>query len=204
MIVHGTFEAYLGTARDGRGVVLYDVSDELPRHRSKRYAKRELSSVRAQYVHHSGAMRKGDPFMHMRGSARYDIEHHGWPGFAYHFWHPHFEVLDKDGNLVIYRGNPDDVCTYHAGHGPNQKGIAHVLQGNLTKLDMSGAQLRTLPVALKWLGQQYGISPRPIGHFQVTDGHAKATCPGRSGKGWVLGYQAGRESRRFETPENLT
>lgn len=188
----------MGVGPDGRGVVLYDVSEELPTHGSRRYVTRDLSEIRAQYVHHSGARRKGDSFLHMRGSARYVVESRGWPGFAYHVWHPYPDVLDEEGNRIVYRGNLDSVCTYHAGEGPNRKGIAHVLQGNLTKEDMSEAQRCTLPTALKWFANLYGITPRPIGHFQVEDGHAKALCPGRAGKAWVMGYQAGRESRRHD------
>lgn len=191
MTVHGVFEACLGVGADGTSVALYDVVDELPAHPSRRYRQRELEAIRGQYVHHSGKMRKGDPFLHMRGSAGYSIRAEGWPGFAYHLWHPYFDLFDDDGNRVVYRGNPDTACVFHAGSGPNRKGLAHVLQGNLTRTDMSEAQAQTLPVALKWYAQLYGISARPTGHFQVDDGKAKASCPGRSGKGWVRGYQAG-------------
>lgn len=192
---HGVFEALLGVGHDGRGVVLYDVSELLPYHRTKRYRGRSLDVVRAQYVHHSGTLRQGDPFEHMKASARYAIRHHGWPGFCYHIWYPLFDVFDSEGSRVIYRGNPDTIRTYHAGQAPNYKGIAHCLQGNLSTKDMSEAQLCTLPVALRWYAHRLAVSPRPFGHFQATDGHAKDSCPGRAGKAWCLGYQAARRIR---------
>ena len=189
-MVSGFFEALMGVGHDGRAVALYDVTDLLPVHASKRYKTRLRSAVRAQYGHHSGALRKGDPFAHMRGSARFAVQSRGWPGFAYHTWQPFFDVFDKDGNRVVYRGNYDETCTYHAGTGPNAKGIAHCLQGNLTARDMSEAQAQTLPVTLWWFARELAIAATPIGHFQAKDGHAKDSCPGRSGKAWCLGWQA--------------
>lgn len=195
MTAHGIFEALMGIGHDGRGIALYDVVDLLPTHRTKRYHPRPLDGIRTQYVHHSGALRKGDPFNHMRGSARFVVQSRQWPGFAYTTWLPFFNVFDDDGNRVVYRGNPTELRTFHGGQGPNRKGVAHCLQGNLTARDMSETQANTLPVTLRWFAHELAISPTPVGHFQIgPDGHAKATCPGRAGKAWVQGYQAAREA----------
>lgn len=189
---HGLFEELMGIGSDGCGVALYGVVDELARHESKRYSRRSTEQIRRQYVHHSGALRGGDPFEHMAGSARYVVRHRGWPGFAYHTWIPFFDVFDRDGNRVVYRGNLDETVTYHAGAKPNRKGIAHCLQGNLSKREMSEHQMVALPVVLKYFAKRHGITDVPIGHFQATDGHAKESCPGMSGKAWIHGYQASR------------
>ena len=185
------FEAEMGVGSDGRAVALYDVSELLPRSRAKRYRQRPLEQVTQQYVHHSGALRKGDPYRHMLGSARFAVRSRGWPGFSYHTWIPHWDDFDPEGRRIIYLGNPIGTRTYHAGTGPNDRAIAHCLQGNLSAKDMSPGQAVLLPVVLEHFASQLGILPTPRGHFQApADGHAKEPCPGRAGKAWILGYQA--------------
>ena len=184
----------MGVGGDGVQVALYDVVNELPRHRERRYGRREAEQIRGQYIHHSGALRGGDGFAHMCSSARYVVKHRGWPGFAYTTWIPFFDCFDSAGARVVYRGNYDETVTYHAGKGPNQKGIAHCLQGNLSRREISTHQQMVLPVVLAFFAQKLGIPDQCIGHFQATDGSPKATCPGISGKAWVLGYQAGRKA----------
>jgi hypothetical protein len=192
-------EAVLGASSDGNAVALWDVAHLLPVHPTKRYRMRTLDDIRQQYVHHSGALRKGDPFAQMLGSARYAIASHGWPGIAYHTWVPYHEVRDSENRRVVYRGNADEVRVYHAGPGPNERALAHCLQGNLTAGDMSEHQSEALPVLIQWCAINLAISPTAVfGHFQAPDdGHRKDSCPGRAGKAWVLGYRSGRDSRRL-------
>jgi len=192
--VAGRFEAVLGVGADGSLVALYDVVDLLPVHAKRAYRTRCLEQITRQYVHHSGALRGGDPFEHMRSSAAYVVKKRDWPGFAYTTWIPFHETFDNDGCRVVYRGNLDETITFHAGATPNRKGIAHCLQGNLSKREMSTHQQVTLPAVLTYFARKFGIAPIPIGHFQADDGHAKASCPGMTGKAWIRGFQAGRKA----------
>lgn len=187
----------MGRGSDGRYVALYDVSGLLP---GDGYGTRPLEQIRRQYVHHSGVLRKGCPFRHMRGSARYSVRKRGWPGFAYHLWHPWWDEFDAEGERIVYQGQPFEARTWHAGAVPNSLGIAHCLQGNLSRRPMSEAQQMTLPVAIQWVAKTVGINATCLGHFQAEDGRPKASCPGESGKAWVLGFQAGRASRAGSSP----
>lgn len=183
----------MGTGPDGKGVVLYDVRDKLPTHKTKRYRSRPLEKVTQQYVHHSGRYLAGDPFIHLQVSTRYVVQKRDWPGCPYHYWHPFTDVWDEDGFRVVYRAQLDSTRTYHAGTGPNNRAVAHCLQGNTSSKGMSDTQHCTLWVALHWVAQTLGISPRPFGHCQAPgDGNAKPSCPGTEGTAWVKGFQAGR------------
>jgi len=132
------FEAFMGTGPDGRAVALYDVSGLLPQHKAKRYKRRALQSISQQYVHHSGALRTGDPCQQLRSSTAYSIRTEGWPGCAYTTWQPYFDVFDGDGRRVVYRGQPSEVRTYHAGTGPNDRAVSHCLQGKGAMVHAAG------------------------------------------------------------------
>jgi hypothetical protein len=176
-------------------VVIYDASRLLPRHRTKVYRTRSEQSIRRIYVHHSGSL--GKPGLAgLIASARYVVKERGWPGCPYHLWVPYQDLLDESGDRVVYRAQPNTARTYHAGSAPNDKGLAIALQGNLTSADMSEHQLEVLPVLIEHLAQELGITDIPLGHFQATDGHVKASCPGRSGKAWLLGWKAGRKATK--------
>lgn len=183
------FEAFLG--HSGRPVNLWDVSHILPKHQSKSFHRRPLESVTRIYVHHSGRTgAKG--YAGLRNSARYMVRNRDWAGCGYHFWVPYRDHCDSEGARIVYRAQPNDLRTYHAGSVPNSKGLAIALQGNLTAHDMSPQQADCLPLLVKWLAKDLSINPTPIGHFQAHDGHAKASCPGRAGIAWLRGYHAGR------------
>jgi len=194
------FESFLGTGPDGSPCALWDVSELLPKHRAKKYRRRELESVRQIYVHHSG--RLGAPgFSGAVGSARYAVRNRGWPGIGYHIWIPYLDHIDSDGRRVVYRCQQTETRTYHAGTGANDRAVAIALQGNLSRRDMSEHQSSALPVVIKWFASELGIPAAAIGHWQApSDSHPKASCPGRAGKGWVLGYAAGRASRAHDSP----
>jgi hypothetical protein len=151
-------------------------------------------------VHHSGILRQGDPFEHLRSSARFSVRSRGWRSTGYHTWIPFFDVWDDDGNRVVYLCNPPESRTWHAGEGPNSHGIAHALQGNTTARPMSEAQRCALPRVLRHFAKVLGIPPAAWGHFEAHDCNPKASCPGDGAASWLHGYRAGRESRRRDSP----
>jgi len=176
-------EAYLGD-----GVALYDVAHLLPQHRSKRYRHRSRTAVSEMYVHHSG--RLGHPgYAGMHNAGRYVVNSRGWPGFPYHTWICRAPVYDSTGNAVVFRGQPDIVRTYHAGSGPNDRAVAHCLQGNTTRLPPTDFQLTCLGAVINWYREQ-NILP-VFGHCEAgTDGHPKATCPGSHAMAFLQGVRS--------------
>ena len=161
-------------------VLIDDVSKLLPRHSVKRYRPRaEPSEV---YVHHSGKLGKRG-YQGLYNSARYVVRYRHWPGMPYHFWIPYHSVSEDDG-LVVYRAQPSHLRTYHAGRGPNRRGIAICLQGNTTTRPASTFQLECLGTLIEWLGL-------PVrGHCEAPpDGHAKLSCPGTHAMSYLVGFR---------------
>lgn len=183
------------------GVVLLDVTAELPRHPTKRWARRSLQGIRRVYVHHSGAL--GRPGLAgMQASARYEIEHRdgdkpepGWPGFAYHFWMPFEPMVDEGGSLVMYRGNPDAVRTYHTGGPCNVHGLGLCLQGDLTRQGPSASQQTLLTAFLPWVLAQHRLSlPDGLSWHSESGrfgGTGKPSCPGAPTVAWLSAYRDG-------------
>lgn len=190
--------AFMGVGDDGLSVGLWDVTRLIPRREP--WPVRELEAVRRQYVHHSGALRVGDPFSHLCSSAQFSIRSRGWRGTGYHTWIPFSDVFDDDGSRVVYLCNRPERRTWHAGEGPNGAGLAHCLQGNTTRRPMSEAQRMALPVVLRYFAKLLGLTPAALGHFQAVDGNPKATCPGSHAEAWLHGYHAGRDSRKNDSP----
>lgn len=177
------FEADLGM-----GIALYDVSFLLPVHRAKKYRARHAGVIVEQYVHHSG--RLGRPgFSGMYNSARYVVNSRGWPGLPYHTWISREPVYDDEGRSVVFRGQPDTARTYHAGSGPNDRAVAHCLQGNTTRLSPSVFQLQCLGALIAWYRER-DVLP-VFGHCEAGfDGHAKATCPGDGAMCFLRGVRS--------------
>lgn len=179
------------------GIRLYDVSHLLPRSPSKRYPRRNLSKIVRLYLHHSGADHpERDGFEAMADSARFVVNHRGWPGFAYTFWLARNADRDPDGELVVYRGNPDDARTYHTGGLANGHGVAAVLEGNTTTQGMTHDQVEALEALIPWTWENY---PRTVGRELFIAGHAesrrfggsgKRTCPGTAALEWIREYRA--------------
>jgi hypothetical protein len=178
----------------GHGVALYDVSHLLPQHADKDYRSRRRSRITEQYLHHSG--RLGKPgYAGLRNSARYVVRHRGWPGAPYHTWIPYEDLFDEKGRRVVFRAQPSTARTYHAGTGPNNRGVAHCVQGNTTQHPLSDQQIACLPEVLKYFAQDLNIkSTKLFGHFEANhrgDGHSKASCPGSHASAWLQGLRGG-------------
>jgi len=176
-------EALIFVSQIADHVAIYDVTDLLPKHRTKRYRNRR--TTKEAYVHHSGKL--GRPGLAgLRNSTRYVVRYRDWPGCPYHYWLPFEKLTDEAGNLVILQAQPELRRTYHAGTGPNSRAIAICLQGNTTARPASAFQLECLGALLHWLAL-----PSVLGHCQApADGHAKATCPGSHAMAFLAGLQA--------------
>lgn len=174
------------------GVRLYDATHLLPTHEHKRYRGRSPDRISRLYVHHSGADhpdRHG--FQAMLDSARFVTADWGrdWPGFAYTFWGSRVADRDDDGALVVYRGNRDNVRSWHTGRLANGHGIALALEGDTTKQGLSSDQEELLEAFLPWVVQHYGLKLPygASGHWEATrfGGKGKRSCPGDGAKAFV-------------------
>lgn len=187
----------------GDGIALYDVAKLLPRAKKKlpyrkRYRKRDPKAVGFVIVHKSGA--DGPPgFRGMEGSARFVVNHRGWQGFAYTFWFPRVPDVDPAGRLVVYRGQPDDVRSFHTGGRMNTIGVGFGVQGNydgdadgVIEREPTEFQLRALEKMARYAEGRYpafSITGRAddadawrlSGHWE----HGKPVCPGDALVAWV-------------------
>lgn len=170
------------------GVLLIDVSDQLPRARP--YPRRR-DKIDRLIIHHSGALgpagRAG-----IEASARYASTPkpagRGFAGFSYTFWLPYH--APKTGPLVIYRGNPDEVRSAHTT-GFNDRGVAAVLQGNLTHGHPSMVQLELLEAFLPWAIERYKLE-LPDGIVWHSLVGKKRACPGAAAVAWIDDYRHNR------------
>lgn len=176
------------------GVALFDASHLLP---GKGYPRRDPATIDRAFVHHSGA-RGRDGFAGLLASARYVTRAkpsgRGWPGMPYTYWiqdgGPDDVDRDSEGRLVVYRGQPDDVRSYHTGGEANTFGVGVALQGNTTARPLSWSHEEGLEALLPWLIERHRlIVPFGIGWHSIASsmsGKSKPGCPGKAAEAWLV------------------
>lgn len=182
------FEADLGD-----GFALWDVSHLLPRHRWKRYKKRDPGKVVRLYCHHSGAYGR-DGYSGLLNSTRYVTRARGFAGCAYTFWLPRRPDVDSMGRSVIYRGVAPADVSWHSGRAANHHGDSLCFQGNLRRTTPTSAQYDGAEVFCDWWKRQ---APRAVDraismHNEASDfgGRSKFVCPGPHVTAWVKSYRS--------------
>lgn len=171
------------------GIALWDAQADLPR--DGQYPRRR-KPIRYWIVHHSGALgRRG--LEGMRASANYVITEkgqggRGWDEFAYHLWIPWYGERDKEGRLVLFRGNEDHERANHTG-GWLDEGFGICLQGDLTKAGPSPSQIEILEALFPWLSSQHELAIRGALTWHSEIGKKKA-CPGKPTVKWLQDYRA--------------
>lgn len=121
----------------GKTVIVEDITDDLPRHPTKTWPQR-TSPIRSLTVHHTAGSVKRDGFSAAKSDAEFSIqrdapetsglEGHNWPGCPYSFFAPYKPEI-RQGRLVAYRCNPDEVRTYHADAWNNES-VSICFQGS--------------------------------------------------------------------------
>lgn len=140
---------------------VHDIRDQITRHPSKRYNRRNLNQIRTLIVHHS-ATTSGSA----SSFARYHVEHLGWPGIAYHY------VIDKDGR--INQTQDLETISYHVS-GQNSRAVGICCVGHYDLQTPPPAQLQSLVLLLKALKMKLpGVAIR--GHRD----YSPKTCPGNN------------------------
>jgi hypothetical protein len=148
---------------------VFDIVDDLIKHPTLRYKKRDLSKLEAHVVHHTTGPRNLTPDR----IARDHVNSRGWPGIGYTLF------ITADGN--IYLTNHLDTMSYATG-GQNHRYLSTCLAGNF----MEGQQPTPAQISsLRWLHHEWipaklNLSaPLPLLGHQEGAGQSTA-CPGDS------------------------
>src|SRR5512139_201963 len=118
---------------------IHDLRAELPRHKSLRWAIRDIKTVDRIVIHHTATeMKAGDTARsHIYAINKGHIEREGWPGIAYAY------VVGRQG--VIWQCNDIRNRTHHSGNkAMNARSVGICLVGRLTEHDPTQEQLAAL------------------------------------------------------------
>lgn len=144
-----------------------DIVEQLPKHPTKSYTRRNLANLVAHVVHHTATRSNITPLE----VANYHINGRDWPGIAYTFF------IRPDGR--IFQTNFLETRSY-ATANQNHRYLSTVLAGNFTQgRQPTAAQVASLRwLHREWLPAKLGRDLPLLGH---KEGDEQATdCPGDS------------------------
>jgi N-acetyl-anhydromuramyl-L-alanine amidase AmpD len=150
------------------------VIDQLAKHATQRYERRDRSQIRFLVLHHSAV----PPSVGAGRIASYQVETQGWPGIGFHYF-----VYD-DGR--IEQTQPLEVVSYHAGDA-NPASVGICLAGNFTDRPPTDAQLLATGQLAAWLLQELSL---PIEAIHPHKNYAVTACPGDA---WDSGARWGEQ-----------
>lgn len=140
-----------------------DKRNSLVKHSSKTYRKRAISSIKNIAIHHS-ATTSGNS----ESFARYHVNHHGWPGIAYHY------VVNKDGSIDYCHNH--EVVSYHVGNS-NSKAIGICMVGDFRTQKLEKLQRDATLQLVRKLLKELNLSFDDVwGHVEFP-GYARKPCP---------------------------
>lgn len=141
---------------------IIDITDKLPKHATKQWSRRDPSMVTRIVVHH---MASEAP---LENQAKYHINHHGWPGIAYHL------CIVKG---QIYQTNDLMSLTTHA-LGANPSGVGIAVLGDLSKRNMTDDERQALYAAILTVKELFP-NAKIQGHNEASWETAKhsTSCP---------------------------
>lgn len=148
---------------------IVDLTDTLPKHKSKTYSVRNLREIRNLVIHHTAAA----PTVGPEAIARYHVTKLDWPGIGYHF------VIMADG--AIYQTNHLEAVSYHA-RSANQTSVGIALAGNLMAVGPTDAQLASAGKLLAYLLTLLGLSRESI---RAHKDFVPTACPGDQWDGGI-------------------
>ncbi len=128
---------------------IQDISDDLPKHPSKRYPTRPLTDITRIIIHHTAT----GPTVTPRRLARYQVNRLDKAGITYHF------VVAADG--TIYQTNRLETASEHAFRY-SREGVGIAFPGNFTKAIPTAAQLEAGGKLCAWLLTTLRLSPTQI------------------------------------------
>jgi|TARA_R110000824_G_C15231140_1_gene678593 N-acetylmuramoyl-L-alanine amidase len=134
-------------------VKIKNIVDDLEKHPTKVYSKRNLNQIDKMILHHFAS--NGTPY----AVAKYHIrpDKNNWPGIGYHY------VISKDG--TIYQTNFLDTISYHVS-GQNTSSIGIALEGNFENEPHIQIQIDSLNKLIPYLRSQF---VQPLEVYQHSD-----------------------------------
>jgi N-acetyl-anhydromuramyl-L-alanine amidase AmpD len=147
-----------------------DIRDQLPKHESKKYPKRNIQDINHIDIHHSAsptANYKGVETI--EGFARYHINSHGWPGLGYH------HVISPDGD--IFKTGYASESRWSVG-GNNSYTISVMIVGRFDQEEIFDKQYQALLWLVRQLMSAYNVPKENVKGHNEYPGHSSNTCPG--------------------------
>lgn len=162
----------LALARGERPVIT-DITSDLRKHETARYADRLTSAITHFAIHHAAVEPKSvDGRRDAELYAEYHVRHHGWPGIGYAF------VIGPDG--TIWQTNPLDKWTYHVGSA-NKYTVGICLVGDFTDAVPPEPQLKATARLVAWL-RRVLCGATVMGHKEFSG--STTQCPGDTWEEW--------------------
>jgi hypothetical protein len=171
---------------NGKTYIIYDIREDLPRHKTKIWDRRKLSDINSIVGHQSAghartASAPGIDCKNTEAINNYHINPNhisktGCPRICYHF------SIERDGKIEMCNDLEDIV--WHAGNKKiNAESISYVVCGNFSGKGWTGSQeptpeqIESTWVLMYYLAKGYKIQPsRVFGHCDVKT--SKPACPG--------------------------
>jgi hypothetical protein len=144
---------------------------QLPRHATKRYARRDLEGIEYLTVSHSAV----SPAVTAEQIADFHVTHMDWPGIGYHFY------VGGEGQ-VLKTNELSTVCYHVQDRDPLSAAIG--VAGDFTETVPTEEQLQGTAHLIAWLLQELDLPPASVvGKQELVD----TQSPGQqwlSGKKW--------------------
>lgn len=143
-----------------------DIVDQLVKHPTKTFAKRQLKAITHICIHHS-AVAATVPVEHV---AQYHVQDQNWPGIGYHFY------VKPDG--AIYQTQRMETVSWHVSHN-NDYSVGICVAGDFTYAPPPQVQIDSAARLVAWIMQELAVPEQHIlGHkeFPAND----TSCPGET------------------------
>lgn len=154
--------------RTPSGFTIKDITDNLPKHPTKEFAKRSLSQIQEIVIHHTATDSVAtsiESIAHYHVSPNNHICDDGCPGISYHF------MINHKGE--IYQTNQLETISYQCG-GCNTTTIGVCLIGNFDNEIPTQKALTATHETIRYINQRLGRNLIVSGHRD----HKTTSCPG--------------------------
>lgn len=145
---------------------IHDITDDLLKHPTKRYATRKLNAITHICIHHSAA----PATIPIENVAEYHVKEKDWPGIGYHFY------VKPDG--ATYQTNRMETVSYQVSDN-NHYTIGVCVAGDFTYKPPPAGQVEAAARLVAWLMQELKVPDANImGHKEFPKNDT--SCPGET------------------------
>ncbi|MCO5243779.1 MAG: N-acetylmuramoyl-L-alanine amidase [Anaerolineae bacterium] len=145
---------------------MHDITDQLVKHETLRYATRKLDKITHICIHHSAA----PATIPIENVAEYHVKDRGWPGIGYHYY------IKPDG--ATYQTNRMETISYQVSDN-NSYTLGVCVAGDFTYQPPPDTQVDAAARLVAWLMQELDIPDANImGHKEFPKNDT--SCPGET------------------------